>query len=268
MVVLRSIIFVKIPPIVSIPRDKGVTSRSNTSLTSPTRTPAWIAAPIATHSSGLMPLSGSFPRIFLIASWTAGIRLEPPTRIILSISSMERPESLIAWRVGSIVACTRSDVNSLNLARVSVRSKCFGPLASAVMNGKLMFVDITVDNSIFAFSAASFKRCSAILSCERSMPVCFLNSSTNQFITALSKSSPPKWVLPFVALTSKTPSPNSRIDTSNVPPPKSNTRILPSPPLSRPYARAAAVGSLIIRNTSRPAILPASFVAWRWLSEK
>ena len=76
-----------------------------------------------------------------------------------------------------------------------------------------------------------------------------------------SKSSPPKWLLPDVANTSNTPSPNSRMDTSNVPPPRSNTRILPSSPLSTPYAKAAAVGSLIIRNTSKPATVPASFVA-------
>ena len=88
MVVLRSMILVKTPPRVSMPRESGVTSRSRTSLTSPTRTPAWIAAPIATHSSGFTPLLGSLPRMDLIASWTAGIRLEPPTRMILSISSM------------------------------------------------------------------------------------------------------------------------------------------------------------------------------------
>ena len=33
-------------------------------------------------------------------------------------------------------------------------------------------------------------------------------------------------------------------------------------------ASAAAVGSLMMRSTSRPAILPASLVAWRWLSVK
>src|SRR5512140_1950118 len=38
--------------------------------------------------------------------------------------------------------------------------------------------------------------------------------------------------------------------------------------LSRPYARAEAVGSLMMRITSRPAILPASLVACRWLSLK
>ena len=53
------------------------------------------------------------------------------------------------------------------------------------------------------------------------------------------------------------------IETSNVPPPKSYTATLLSffAPLSSPYARAAAVGSLMIRNTSSPAIVPASLVA-------
>ena len=62
--------------------------------------------------------------------------------------------------------------------------------------------------------------------------------------------------------TSNTPSPNSKIETSCVPPPKSNTTIFISfPDLSIPYAKAAAVGSLIILSTFNPAISPASFVA-------
>eukprot|EP00955_Chlamydomonas_euryale_P039918 351544-Chlamydomonas_euryale.AAC.4 len=44
----------------------------------------------------------------------------------------------------------------------------------------------------------------------------------------LSKSSPPRKVSPLVALTSNTPPMISRIDTSNVPPPKSYTAIVPS----------------------------------------
>ena len=47
---------------------------------------------------------------------------------------------------------------------------------------------------------------------------------------------------------------------SNVPPPKSNTAIVSSPFLSSPYASAAAVGSLTMRLTLRPAMRPASFV--------
>ena len=68
--------------------------------------------------------------------------------------------------------------------------------------------------------------------------------------------------------TSKTPSSMVRMETSKVPPPRSKTRMWCSPPrLSRPYAMAAAVGSLMMRSTVRPAMVPASFVAcahaWR-----
>src|SRR5437763_6226395 len=100
------------------------------------------------------------------------------------------------------------------------------------------------------------------------MPCDFLNSATSQSTTALSKLSPPRWLSPEVALTSNTPSPISSADTSNVPPPRSKTRMVWSLSLSSPYASEAAVGSLMIRLTSRPATLPASFVAWRWSSLK
>jgi hypothetical protein len=60
-----------------------------------------------------------------------------------------------------------------------------------------------------------------------------------------------------------------KILTSNVPPPKSKTRMFFSPPfLSKPYAMAAAVGSLIILATFSPAIIPASLVACLWASLK
>ena len=55
---------------------------------------------------------------------------------------------------------------------------------------------------------------------------------------------------------------------SNVPPPRSKTATFSCFFLSSPYASAAAVGSLMIRATSRPAIWPASLVACRWLSLK
>ena len=85
----------------------------------------------------------------------------------------------------------------------------------------------------------------------------------------LSKSSPPRCVSPLVDLTSKTPSPKSNIDISNVPPPRSKTAIFCSLCfLSNPYAKAAAVGSLTILFMVKPAISPASFVACRWASLK
>ena len=70
------------------------------------------------------------------------------------------------------------------------------------MNGRLMSVDIVLDSSILAFSAASFRRWSAIGSLERSMPWSRLNSPTIQSMTRWSKSSPPRCVSPFVDFTS------------------------------------------------------------------
>ena len=59
------------------------------------------------------------------------------------------------------------------------------------------------------------------MSPERSIPCAALKSSIIHFMIAWSRSSPPRCVSPFVAFTSKTPSPMSRTEMSNVPPPKS-----------------------------------------------
>ena len=93
MVVLRSISLVNTPPRVSMPRLSGVTSNRRMPSTSPPRTPPWMAAPIATHSSGLMPLKPSLPVRVLTASWTAGIRVEPPTSRTLLRSLAFSPAS-------------------------------------------------------------------------------------------------------------------------------------------------------------------------------
>ena len=88
IVVFLSINFVATPPNVSIPSERGVTSNNNTlpAPCSPDNLPPCIDAPTATHSSGLMPLNGSFPVNFFTASCTAGILVEPPTNNTLSIS--------------------------------------------------------------------------------------------------------------------------------------------------------------------------------------
>ncbi len=52
-----------------------------------------------------------------------------------------------------------------------LESRCLGPDASAVRKGRSMSVLINVDNSILAFSAASFSLGIAIRSFETSMPV-------------------------------------------------------------------------------------------------
>jgi len=75
MVVFRGIRTVVTPPRVSTPSESGVTSRSTTSLTSPARIPPWMAAPMATTSSGFTPLCGSLPKSCLASSWTFGMRV-------------------------------------------------------------------------------------------------------------------------------------------------------------------------------------------------
>ncbi len=81
IVVFLSINLVATPPIVSIDKDNGVTSRSKISPApaSPANLPPWIEAPSATHSSGFKDLLGSLPVNCLTLSCTAGIRVEPPT---------------------------------------------------------------------------------------------------------------------------------------------------------------------------------------------
>ena len=203
-------------------------------MTSPVSTAAWTAAPIATTSSGLTPLCGSLPKSCLTASWTFGMRVWPPTSTTSSTSLAVTPESCIACRHGPSERSTRSATSDSSLARVSVITRCFGPLASAVMNGRLISVCTVELSSTLAFSEASFSRCSAIRSFRRSMPFSLPNSVAIQSMIRWSKSSPPRWVSPFVALTSKTPSPISRMEMSKVPPPRSYTAIFSSFFLSRP----------------------------------
>ena len=221
IVVFDSISLVITLPIVSIPSDRGVTSNSNTSSTSPERTPPWIAAPTATTSSGLTPFDGFLPNKDSTSFWIIGILVEPPTKITSSISFLVRLASFNAFLTGSIDLLTNSSDNCSNLALVNVVTKCLGPDDVAVTYGKLISVCVDEESSILAFSAASFSLWSAIESSLKSICSFFLNSSARKSIITWSKSSPPRWVSPFVDNTSNTPSPSSNIDISNVPPPKS-----------------------------------------------
>ena len=235
MVVLRSIILVITSPLVSMPRVSGVTSSSRMSFTSPVSTPACRAAPAATTSSGLTPRWGCLPVSRSTSSWMAGIRVEPPTSTTWSMPEVVIPASSTARLKGPSVRSTRRPVSFWNSARVSFFCRCRGPAEVAVTKGRLMSVSGTVDSSILAFSAASLRRWTAILSALRSTPFSFLNSLASQSMTASSQSSPPSWVSPLVDFTSNTPSPISRMETSKVPPPRSKTRMVCSASsLSRP----------------------------------
>ncbi len=152
---------------------------------------------------------------------TAGILVEPPTRMPSSTSAALSPASRSAFCTGSLERSIRSATSCSNFERVKLICKCFGPLLSAVMNGRLISVLVELESSIFAFSAASLNLCKAILSEAKSIPLDFLNSLTIHSIIRWSKSSPPRCVSPFVDFTSNTPSPSSRIEISNVPPPRS-----------------------------------------------
>mmetsp|Transcript_17603 Transcript_17603/g.31337 ORF Transcript_17603/g.31337 Transcript_17603/m.31337 type:complete len:295 (+) Transcript_17603:69-953(+) len=234
MVVLRLMRRVKTPPRVSIPRERGVTSRRRMSLTSPRRTPPWMAAPRATTSSGLTFLEGALEKTFSTVSWTLGMRLMPPTRMTSSSSLVEMPASLMAFLHGLTVRSMRLATRFSNWERVIFTFKCLGPEASAVMKGRLTSVCLRASSSRLAFSAASRRRWVARLSELRSMPVSFLKASLMCFMRASSKSSPPRTVSPLVALTSKTPPEISRMDTSKVPPPRSYTAMRASSDLSQP----------------------------------
>mmetsp|Transcript_24690 Transcript_24690/g.49102 ORF Transcript_24690/g.49102 Transcript_24690/m.49102 type:complete len:233 (-) Transcript_24690:1042-1740(-) len=121
IVVPLSTSFVMTPPAVSIPRDRGATSRSSTSLVaseaSPERIPAWTAAPYATASSGLMPLLSSLPPKYSERRlWTLGMRVEPPTRTTWSTSDFFMPASFSTWLTGARVFLKRSRQSSSNFA--------------------------------------------------------------------------------------------------------------------------------------------------------
>ncbi len=91
----------------------------------------------------------------------------------------------------------------------------------------------------------------------------FLKSATRSSIITWSKSSPPSLLSPAVDSASNTPSPDSQQMMHEMYRHLSQKQELFASlsVLSKPYANAAAVGSLMIRSTSKPAILPASLVA-------
>ena len=127
----------------------------------------------------------------------------------------------------------------------------------------LKLVSATFDNNSFTFLHFSLTLLKADLSFEISMRFFYLNYSTQYSTNFVSKSYPPRWVFPLVDFTSFTPSPIHSTDTSKVPPPKSKTKMFLSSTvrLLMSKAKLAAVGSLIILKTFKPAILPASYVA-------
>ena len=171
MVVLRGISGVITPPSVSMPSVSGVTSSSRMSLTSPVED-AGLDRRADRHDlvrvDALVRLLAEHLLDLLLT--TAGMRVWPPTRTTSSIWLGSRPASRRAARHGPTVRSTRSAVNCSSLRAGQRQRQVLRAGASAVMKGRLSSVCRVVESSIFAFSAASFRRWRAILSWRSRCP--------------------------------------------------------------------------------------------------
>ena len=179
MVVLRSMSGSRTPPSTSMPSVRGVTSNSTMSLsTSPAMMPACMAAPMATASIGSTPDSGSRPITSATNLRTSGMRVGPPTSTTRFTSEADSFASERDFSTDGLHFSTTGPISSSSFARVRRSSRFLAPdEGSCAMNGRLMSVSMTLDSSIFAFSAASRMRVMAVESDERSSPSFFLNSS-------------------------------------------------------------------------------------------
>jgi len=196
---------------------------------------------------------------------TFGILVDPPTRTTSWTWPLVNLESSRTCLTGFRVDLNKSIFNSSNLALVKTNEKSIPSYKFSIS----ILSCCKTDKALLARSASFLNLVIALLSLVKSLLFFFLKTSDKNWVVLSSKSEPPRWVSPLVAMTSKTFNSIDNIDTSNVPPPRSKTMMFFSSfILSNPYAIAAAVGSLIILKTFNPAILPASFVACLWESLK
>ena len=146
-----------------MPSESGVTSSSSTSLTSPASTPPWIAAPIATTSSGFTLWCGSLPKSSFTFCCTSGMRVEPPTSTTSSISPGWRPAS--AQRLAARLERALDEVVD-QLLELRARELQVQVLRTGLVRRDVRQIDVRLhcadESSIFAFSAASRRRCIAI----------------------------------------------------------------------------------------------------------
>mmetsp|Transcript_115796 Transcript_115796/g.321995 ORF Transcript_115796/g.321995 Transcript_115796/m.321995 type:complete len:237 (+) Transcript_115796:683-1393(+) len=214
--VFLGISWVMTPPTVSMPSVSGVTSISTGAEPSPKpplNAAAWMAAPCATASSGLMPRTSSFPpKNSRTSCWTFGMRVEPPTSTMSSTSSFFTPPSCRTCCTMPRVRLKRSTLISSNFARVKV------PVNSKSSTEKRACGVLLSCRLTRSASRRNFARASAP-STER--PCFFSNTLEKCRTTPRSKFSPPKRLSPPVARTSKVPSLILSSDASKVPPPKS-----------------------------------------------
>jgi hypothetical protein len=162
------------------------------------------------------------------------MRVEPPTRITWSIWPLVRPASLMACSNGTLQRSSRSAVISWNLARLSVvqveRAGVGGGDEGQVDLGLLDLRQL--DLGLLGRLLEALQGHVVLAEVDAVVALEPLDQPVDD---RWSQSSPPRLVSPWVDLTSNTPSPISSTDTSKVPPPRSNTRIVWScASLSRP----------------------------------
>ncbi len=201
------------PPIVSRPRESGITSNNSRSfsLRLPAKTFAWMAAPNATTLSGSRLVSGSWPKKSATAWRTCGMRVAPPTMTTPLISATDSPASRKALRVGESVLAIRCWVSSVSVSLFKVMSTRSPDFSRLVIRASAW----SVSHSLASRDLVRSWRVSSAL-----MGDSLAFSSIQQNIRR-SKSSPPSAESPLVAKTSNTPLLNLRMEISNVPPPRS-----------------------------------------------
>ena len=122
------------PPMVSIPRESGVTSSRSTSFTSPVSTPPWMAAPMATTSSGFTRAVGLFAKELFY--YFADLRNAGRTTYhdhFVDLGSLQAGilQGLAARLQRALNEASRQGCS--NLARVSFFTRCLGTPSTAVM---------------------------------------------------------------------------------------------------------------------------------------
>jgi len=151
--------------------------------------------------------------------------VDPPTNTISSISLFFKPESSSACYNGPRVLLNISAQSSSNFALVKTSEKSYPSKRFGIST----FTSSYDDKARFYFSTSIFNFYIARLSPLISFPYFFFINLMKCSSNLLSISYPPKCVSPLVVMTSNTPLSIVNIETSNVPPPKSNTNIFFSP---------------------------------------
>src|SRR2546429_2275172 len=88
-----------------------------------------------------------------------GMRVCPPTRTTSLILLASTPASFMHCLHGPTERWIRSSTIDSSLARVIFLTKCLGPLASAVLEGRIILDSVVVGSWLFARSAAARRRC-------------------------------------------------------------------------------------------------------------